>query len=55
MTESEAAERVRWVAILGALLDDPETGRKARLVAILVVLGLLLLLDRPPHWWVPAW
>jgi hypothetical protein len=53
MTESEATKRVRWIAILGALLDDPDTAKKARLIAILAALGLSLLFDRP-HWWFPA-
>jgi hypothetical protein len=47
--------KIRWVAVLGALLDDPETAKKARLVAILAALGLfLLLLDRLPRWWLPV-
>jgi hypothetical protein len=46
--------KIRWVAVLGALLDDPDTAKKARLVAILAALGLFLLLGRP-HWWFPAW
>ena len=54
MTETEATKRVRWVAVLGAPLDDPDTAKKARVIAILAVLGLFLLFDRP-HWWFPAW